>query len=180
MFVFHSDRSKALALPNTRTSCASSKSRFRRLFAILNQKRLMALKCNCVTVRHDFDNVSAGRREVLFPSFPDPVRKPLNSMLRAAQEHLPASCVYMFGVVGSERALTFRSGSTVDIASRQSICQRERFLAIRRTGGVSVHGIRDAAIPLNPWQQNNHPIAIAIAMEHQLLICAGWPQGLPT
>src|SRR5258708_7660672 len=65
--------SKALVLPNTRKSCASSKSRFRRLFAILNQERLMALKCNCVTVRRDFDNESAGRREVLFPSFPDPV-----------------------------------------------------------------------------------------------------------
>ena len=29
----------------------------------------MALKCNCVTVRRDFDNESAGRREVLFPIF---------------------------------------------------------------------------------------------------------------
>jgi len=56
--------SKALALPNTRTSCASSKSRFRRLSAILSQERLMALKCNCVTVRRDFDNESAGRREL--------------------------------------------------------------------------------------------------------------------
>jgi hypothetical protein len=63
----------------------------------------MALKCNCVTVRRDFDNESSGRRE-LRPS---------------AQE------------------------------------------------------VRDEVIPLNPWQQNetelNHPIAIA--MEHQLLIC---------
>ena len=33
----------------------------------------MALKCNCVIVRRDFDNESAGRREVLFPSFPDPL-----------------------------------------------------------------------------------------------------------
>jgi len=42
----------------------------------------MALKCNCVTVRHDFDNESAGRREVLFPTFPDPLdRKFLNSIL---------------------------------------------------------------------------------------------------
>lgn len=56
--------SKALALPNTRTSCASSKLRFRRLFAILNQEKLMALKCDCVIVRRDFDNESAGRREL--------------------------------------------------------------------------------------------------------------------
>jgi len=37
----------------------------------------------------------------------------------------------------------------VDITSRQSICQRERFLAIRRTGDVSAHAIRDETIPLN-------------------------------
>ena len=60
--------SKALAMPNTRTSCASSKPRFRRLFAILNLERLMVLKCNCVTVRRDFDNESAGRRELLLLS----------------------------------------------------------------------------------------------------------------
>src|SRR5258708_12138091 len=38
---------KALALPNTRTSCASSKSRFPSLFPILNQQPLMAPTCHC-------------------------------------------------------------------------------------------------------------------------------------
>ena len=60
--------SRALALPNTRTSCASSKSRFRRLSAILSQERLMALRCDCVIVRRDFDNESAGRRELRLAS----------------------------------------------------------------------------------------------------------------
>jgi hypothetical protein len=40
--------------------------------------------------------------------------------------------------------------------------------------GFSAQEVRDEAISLNPWQQNeaepNH--RIAIAMEHQLLICA--------
>ena len=44
--------------------------------------------------------------------------------------------------------------NTVDIRSRQSICQHERLTAIRRIGDVSVHAIRDEAISLNPWQHN--------------------------
>jgi dihydroxyacetone kinase len=42
------------------------------------------------------------------------------------------------------------------------------------SAGVAGEVIRDEAIPLDPWRQieakPNHPIAIA--MEHQLLICA--------
>ena len=60
--------SKALALPNTRTSCASSNPRFRTLLANLSQERLMALKRNCVTVRRDFDKQSAGRLLVFTPA----------------------------------------------------------------------------------------------------------------
>jgi len=37
-------------------------------------------------VRHDFDNESAGRREELLPTFPDPLdRKFLNSILWSRQ-----------------------------------------------------------------------------------------------
>jgi hypothetical protein len=61
---FIATASKALALPNARAKCVLLNPRFPGLFAILNQKKLMAPKCRSVTVRRDFDNESAGRREL--------------------------------------------------------------------------------------------------------------------
>jgi hypothetical protein len=37
---------------------------FPELFTIRNQKKLIATKCYCVTLRRDFDNETAKRREV--------------------------------------------------------------------------------------------------------------------
>src|SRR5258707_10091404 len=54
---------------------------------------------------------------------------------------------------GSRNEVSTRR-NTVDIRSRQSICQHERFPEIRRAGDFSVHTIRDEAIPLNPWEHN--------------------------
>jgi hypothetical protein len=51
-------------------------------------------------------------------------------------------------------------------------------VAIRTAGDFSVPVIRDEAIPLNPWHDNeakpNH--SSVIAMEHELLIDGQWPR----
>jgi hypothetical protein len=75
----------------------------------------MALKCNCVTVRRDFDNESAGRREVLFPSVPNPLDASSSEFNIVSLVEASASRMFRaFNIDGTRRAPSFSSRSTRD------------------------------------------------------------------
>ncbi len=75
----------------------------------------MTLKCNCVTVRRDFDNGSAGRREVLFPRFPNPPDVSSSEFDIVSLVEASASRVFRaFKIDGIKSAPGFSSRSTRD------------------------------------------------------------------
>ncbi len=75
----------------------------------------MALKCNCVTVRRDFDNESAGHREVLFPSFPDPLDASFSEFhIQSLVEASASRAFSAFKIDGTKRAPSSSSRRTND------------------------------------------------------------------
>jgi len=75
----------------------------------------MAPKGNCVTVRRDFDNESAGRREACLTSFPDPLDASSAEFHIASLVEASASCVFRACKIdGTRRAPVSSSRRTND------------------------------------------------------------------